>query len=86
MIDFGYWIGWAGVLFGLAVPIPQLKRIIKGQTIEGVALGTYCFLILCLICYLIHAIHINSIVFTVAQSINLSTNGTILFFLIRRRE
>jgi len=83
---FGYWIGWIGVAFGLLVPLPQLKRIIKGQTIEGVALGTYGFLILALVCYLIHAIYIQSLVFIVAQSINLSTNGAILFFLIKRRK
>ena len=83
-MELGYIIGWIGVLFGLLVPLPQLKRIIKGQTIEGVALGTYGFLILALLCYLVHAIYIQSLVFIVAQSINLSTNGAILFFLIRR--
>lgn len=81
----GYWIGWCGVAFGLLVPMPQLIKIIKTRRLSDVSLGTYTFLICCLICYLIHAIYIKSIVFTCAQSINLTTNSIIWILLMRHR-
>lgn len=84
-MDFGYIIGWCGVAFGLLVPIPQLIKIFKTRKLSDVSLGTYTFLVCCLICYLIHAIYIQSIVFTVAQSINLTTNSIIWILLMRHR-
>ena len=85
-MEIGFVIGWMGVALGLCVPIPQLIKIIKTKSLADISLGTYIFLICCLICYLIHAIHIRSPVFTTAQAINLVTNGTILVLLIRRRK
>ncbi|MBA7568410.1 hypothetical protein ES708_10131 [subsurface metagenome] len=78
----GYWIGWAGVAFGLCVPIPQLIKIYKTRRLNDVALGTYAFLICCLTCYLVHAIYIKSIVFTCSQSVNLFTNSIIFGILL----
>lgn len=82
----GYWIGWIGVGFGIAVPIPQLRKIIKTKSLADISVGTYIFLCCAIACYLIHAIYIGSLVFTVAQSINLTTNGVILGLLLRRRK
>jgi len=84
-MELGFVVGWMGVAFGLCVPIPQLIKIFKTRQVEAIALGTYAFLICCLICYLIHAIYIKSPVFTAAQSINLVTNGSILAYLIKRK-
>lgn len=81
-MDLGYWIGWVGVAFGLLVPLPQLIKIFKYKRLSDVSLGTYSLLICCLMCYLIHAIHIKSVVFATAQSINLATNGTIWVLLL----
>ena len=83
-MDLGYLIGWVGVAFGLCVPIPQLIKIFKTKSLSDISIGTYIFLVCCLMCYLIHAIYIESLVFTVAQSINLTTNGIILMLLIRK--
>ena len=84
-MDWQYWIGWMGIALGICVPIPQLISLSKnGHT--RVAPWTYIFLCLALICYLIHAIYIKSEVFVVAQAINLVTNGTILFILMRLRK
>ncbi len=81
-MKYGNKVGWLGVLFGLAVAPPQLVRIIiTGQT-EAISMVTYTFLILAMICYLLHAIHIKAPVFIVAQSINLIVNFTILMYLI----
>lgn len=80
----GYWIGWVGVAFGLLVPIPQLYKIYKTKKVNDISLGTYIFLVIALVCYLAHAIYIGSLVFTVAQSINLTTNMAILIYLLRR--
>lgn len=81
----GYWIGWLGVVFGLLVAPPQLIKIIRTGKTDGISLMTYTFLALALTCYLIHAISIGSVVFVVAQSINLITNGVILGLLIKHR-
>lgn len=83
-MEAGYWIGWLGVAFGLFVPIPQLLKIIRTHSISGVSRGTYIFLCLALTCYLVHAIYIHSLIFTIAQSINLTTNTVILILLYRR--
>jgi len=84
-MEFGYIIGWVGVGFGLLVPLPQLIKIIKTKSLDDIALGTYIFLFCCLMCYLIHAIYIQSPVFIVAQAVNLTTNSIILGLLIRHR-
>ena len=81
----GYWIGWVGVAFGLLVPLPQLIKIIRTKGLNDIALGTYVLLVCCVTCYLIHAIYIQSPVFMVAQSVNLTTNSIILVLLIRHR-
>lgn len=81
----GYWIGWAGVVAGVCVPIPQLIKIIKTHRLADVSLGTYTLLIFVLLTYLWHAIYIRSEVFATAQAINLTTNGTIWVLLLRHR-
>ncbi len=85
-MDFGFAIGWLGVAFGLLVPLPQLYKIFKTKRTNDVSLGTYVFLIVALISYLIHAIYIGSIVFIVAQSMNLITNTAILIYLIKGKK
>jgi len=81
----GELIGWLGVFWGLLVAPPQLYKIIKHKTVNGISLLTYVALCCALVCYLIHAIYIGSLVFTVAQSINLTTNSVILIMLLRRK-
>jgi len=85
-MEFGFIIGWVGLALGVCVPIPQLRRIIKTGSVGNVSLGTYIFLCCALVCYLLHAIHIGSVVFTVTQSINLATNTVILVLIIKRAK
>ena len=80
-IDFGFLIGWIGVGLGIAVPIPQLLKIRRTGGTKDISLKTYVFLISALACYLAHAIYIDSIVFTVAQSVNLTVNGVVLAYI-----
>ena len=83
-MEIGYIIGWVGFGFGILVPIPQLYSLIKfGHT--RVSMLTYLFLTIALACYLWHAIYIKSVVFTVVQSVNLTTNAAVLFLLLKRR-
>jgi len=82
----GYLIGWMGVAFGLLVAPPQLIKIVRTGKSGDISLLTYGALCLALVCYLLHAIYINSPVFITAQSINLVTNSVILVFLIRHRK
>ena len=83
--SLGYIVGYCGVLLGIGVPIPQLRKILKTKRANDVSLGTYILLCGALICYLIHAIYISAPVFIVAQSINLTTNSIILILLVRGR-
>ena len=84
-MDFGYVIGWCGVAFGLMVAPPQLYKIIKTRRMNDISLVTYSALCITLICYLIHAIYIHSVVFTTAQAINLTINTAIWVMLMRHR-
>ena len=81
---FGFWIGWLGVAFVMLVSPMQLYKILTTGEIGGISIYTYIFLTLGLICYLIHAIHIRSIVFTVAQSTNLVPTVWVLILLLGR--
>jgi len=83
-MEAGYLIGFIGLGFGILVPLPQILKILRTHSINGVSKATYVFLCLALLCYLVHAIYIKSIVFTIAQSINLTTNAIILILLIKR--
>ena len=78
----GYLIGWIGVVFIALVSPPQLIKILQTGATTGISLWTYIFLCLGLICYLIHAVHIKSKVFVVAQSLNLIPSSIILALLI----
>ncbi len=86
MVDLGYWIGWLGVACGMMVPLPQLWKIWRTGRVKDVSLGTYSFLVVALICYLLHAIYLRAEVFIVAQSINLTTNMAIFILLLRARK
>ena len=79
---FGFWVGWLGVAFVMMVSPAQLYKILNTGVTEGISLYTYLFLTLGLICYLIHAIHIRSIVFAVAQVVNLIPTAWILVILL----
>ena len=81
-MKYGDKVGWLGVLFGLAVAPPQLFRIIMTGQTEAISVVTYTFLILTMVCYLLHAIHIKAKVFITANAINIVVNFTILMYLI----
>lgn len=76
--DFGYIVGWVALIFGIAVPIPQLYRMIKTGKSKDVSSLTYVFLVLAMTGYLLHAIYIHAVIFIVAQSVNLTLNSVIL--------
>ena len=78
-----YWIGWLGIAFVAMVSPAQLYKIITTGETAGISVYTYIFLTLGLICYLIHAIHIRSLVFTVAQSVNMVSTVWVLVLLLR---
>jgi len=81
-----YLIGWLGVALGLLVPIPQFYKILRTKKTGDVSVGTYTLLVMAITCYLIHAISIGSIVFTVSQSINLITNTIVLICIIKGKK
>ena len=82
----GELVGWLGVATGLLVAPPQLIKIIRKKSVDGISTLTYIALVVALTFYLLHAIYIHSPVFITAQSVNLVTNGTILIMLLRRKN
>ena len=83
---FDLMIGWMGVAFGLLVAPPQLYKILKSGGVKDISIWTYTFLVIAMVCYLIHAIIIKDAVFIVAQSVGLVVNSIILYLLIRRAK
>ena len=86
ILDLGYIIGYVGVVAGLFVAPAQLIRILRTKCVAGISITTYLFLILALICYLLHAIYIRSEVFILAQCVNLVVNTAIFVLLVRGRK
>ena len=84
-MDTGVIVGWIVFACGAFVAPPQLYRIIKTKEIKGISLTTYICLCLAMVCYLVHAIYINSPVFITSQVVNLLVNIAILIMLIKRR-
>ena len=82
----GELVGWLGVATGFLVAPPQLLKIIRTKSVDGISTLTYISLVTALIFYLLHAIYIRSPVFITAQSINLVTNGAILILLLRKKN
>ena len=80
-MEFGELAGWIVLVFGLFVAPSQLVKIIRSKQTAGISLTTYTALVCALVFYLIHALNIGSVVFTIAQSINLASNVAILAIL-----
>ncbi len=85
-MDGGYLIGWIGLLLGIPVAPFQLYKIIKRKTSDDISVPTYAFLCGAMICYLLHAIYINSPVFIAAQAVNLTFNMIILIVILQHRR
>ncbi|MGW8177242.1 MAG: SemiSWEET family sugar transporter [bacterium] len=75
-------IGFAGIVFGFLVPLPQIQKILKTRDVSSISLGTYTFLLLAIVCYFIHAVAIQDLVFTVSNGINLVTNSCIWVWIL----
>ena len=82
-MEIGYIIGFVGIALGLGVAPPQLIKIKRTGRTKDISLATYAFLVGALVCYLLHAIYIHSLVFILAQSISLIVNSIILGLLLK---
>ena len=69
----------------MVVPIPQIRKIFKDGTTKGIALGTYSLLCVTVLLYLIHAIQIGDLVFTITNAVGICFNGFILIAIINER-
>jgi len=74
-------IGYLGLAISFLVAPPQIYKIIKTKNVEGISIRTYQILIICMSCYLIHAISIGATVFILSNSINLLMNIFVLLLL-----
>jgi uncharacterized protein with PQ loop repeat len=84
MIDFiVQQAGWIGICFGQLVPWFQIHKVLKRKKSGDVAIGTYIFLDIAILFYLIHAIDISDPAFIVAQALALFSNCLALFLIIK---
>lgn len=81
-----FWVGVAGIIFGILVAPPQLYKIIRTGKTGDISVWTYTFLVCCMTCYLVYAISIKDAVFITAQAVNLTVNAIILGFLLRGKK
>jgi len=64
-------VGWAGVVFGVMVTVPQLKKSLSLRSTHGVSLQSYQLLFFMAGCYLVRAIVIGDPVFIVSNLVTL---------------
>ena len=81
-MKYGDKVGWLGVLFGMGVAPAQLVKIWMTGNTEAISVVTYIFLLIMMVCYLLHAIHIKAKVFITSNIINIGVNFAILMYLI----
>jgi len=79
-------IGWIGVLLGCSVPLWQIHKLRRTRSGGDIAVGTYVTLIIAMSCYLYEAIRIGSAVFVTAQSVNITLNSYVLYWLLKGRS
>lgn len=72
-------IGWAGVIVGITVSVPQLIKSWKEKSTQGISKHTYQLLFLTILCYLIRAIAIKELIFIVSNAINLIITAMVLY-------
>ena len=64
-------VGWAGVVFGVMVTVPQVMKSLALRSTHGVSLQSYQLLFFMACCYLVRAMVIGDPVFIVSNVITL---------------
>jgi len=75
----GELVGWLGVAIGVCVNLPQAWRIYRTKSCRDVSVWTYRLLLACVVCYLLHALHIRAWVFVVSNSFAVCVAATVLY-------
>jgi len=78
-------IGFIGLAFGLFVNIPQAVLIYKNKDSRNVSLTTYVLLLVCVICYFIHAVAIRDAVFITSNGLAVFVTTTVIILIRRYR-
>lgn len=78
--------GWLGFVVLLTAPLFQLRKLLKTGTGRDVAIGTYLAVELGVICYFIHALIINDLIFTISNGVSILMNGVILVLLVKGKQ
>ncbi len=76
-------VGFIGLGFGLLVAPPQIIKLLKTKDSKGVSKLTYSFLVITILCYLIHAVGIGDLVFMLSNGINLFINSVALILIFK---
>lgn len=84
-MDFGYVIGYIGLVFGISIPIPQLIKCYKTRSVRDLAPLTFCLIVTWMACSFVYAVYRGDLLFMISQGYALVMNGTILMLIFRHR-
>ncbi len=85
MSSLGEAVGWLGVLVGVCVNLPQAWTIYRRKSCQDVNPNTYRLLLLCVVCYFLHALYIHAWVFVVSNGFAVRVASTVLLLIRRYR-
>ena len=86
MIDMSSIAGVIGLTLDILVAPTQLLYLLKTRQVSGIFIGTYIFLVGAMLFYLLHAVLIHDLIFTIAMSVSLVTDLIILVLLLKWRK
>jgi len=85
-MEFGYIVGWVGLSFCVAIPLPQLIKSYRTKSVNDLTPLTFVLICGWLICSFTYALIIKDLMFSIAQGYGLAINGAILALVLKYRK
>ncbi len=84
-MDFGYVIGWVGLVFAICIPIPQLVKTYRTKSVRDLNPLTNMLIVMWMACSIVYAVYIKDLIFIISQGFGLVINAILLALIIRYR-
>jgi len=85
IVSLSKFIGWLGFCFGVFISIPQIIKIIKTKSIDGISRTTYVLLLCTCVCYTVRSLVIKEYIF-IASNIFQIIITLIVLYLMKKYE
>jgi uncharacterized protein with PQ loop repeat len=82
-MNFSQLLGFVGTILVIVAYAPQVRHVIKEHCSAGISVRAYDLWIIASVLFLIHAVMIEDLVFTVVQIANLLAMGVVLVYVRR---